>query len=765
MSDPQAQFEARLHAAMHPGRMDAQFAAQLRGQLAAAARQPRSPRRPRTASRPHLTRRAWAAAFVLLALLASLLAIGPQRVLARVLGWLGYVPGVGFVESEGGLRVLDQPQSQTREGIRIDVLAGLIDDQHTFLTIYSEGIRQDQKPTSEDVAGCWQNPTLRLPDGTALQVVAGEGGGGLSWFQQRFTYPALPPDVNDVVLEIPCVPEALPGLAPENWEFPLHFVPAPAGFEVLPVQTLPQPEPVDLHGFSLSVDDFTELADGYLLRGRLAWQADVHDQPDFNFLEFALFDANGQPIPSESSYEAPVEGEHHISWTLQTGTKQIAGPARVVLQDLALRLLQEFGPTNSFEVDLGSQPQDGQVWQLNQALQLGNSTAAVTQVQFEARADGTYALLSNITFDPEQIDTLSLMDLDNLSRSLWWSGAGNIAEGQIEIGIGYDYLPTGIHRFWVDNYFERLRGPWQASVTLPPPPVAAGTPGAAPACLTQDLWSQVSAAPLPFSETDRLLVEGAFADGVYFPTLFVASPSGSQPTDLVPGGWGALSADGSQVAYTDAAGLHLLSSATQQDRLLSSDGSAYSPAWSLDGSQLAFIKGGDGIWLIAADGSNERRLPGTHADMIGLAGWLPDGRYLVVATNVAAGTQVQQVDVNTGEIKDLFLINSHKGGFVVLSPDGQYIAYSGELFGSFNYGLYVSRLDGSQQRLVAEPGDRALFMAGAWSPDGQWLLINPLDTSALEPSLQHPITISPSTCAVVVLSAISGNVIGWAAPQ
>lgn len=758
---PSSAFEAELRAALNPGRLRPEFASELRVQLrthAARASSADAPRRRRL-------RPAWAVSLFIAVLLAiTVLVIGPQRVLAQVLSWFGYVPGVGFVETEGGLRVLEQPQSQTQDGVRVDVLDGLIDDKHTILTINFDGIRQDQKPTSEDEPGCLGNPVLRLPDETTLQVVSGEGGGGISWLRMRFIYPALAADVNDAVLEIPCVPETLPGLAPENWELPLHFVPAPADLIVLPVQPVQQPTPTSsLHGFALSVDDYVEMEDGYLLRGRLIWDEDAYaQQPDLWLLDLVFLDAQGERISTEvdSTYASPVEGENYFAWTLQTNTKYITSPARLALNDISVRRLMDFGAANSYEIDLGSQPYDGQVFEVNKTLQLNGYTVLVTQVELKSRLDGTYAVLARISFDPDQITTLNLMDLDNQSQMLWWSGAGALTEGEIEIGIGYDYLPTGLHRFWVDNYFERLWGPWEAAITLPEPVGEAPKPEGA--CINQDLWLAPLASAGTFDAADRLLVEGGFSEGIYFPRLVLIDLRDAEQTELMPGGWGALSADGEQVAYTDGLGLHVFSVSTLQDRLISTDGSAYSPVWSPSGDELSFIKGADGVWLISSDGSHERRVPNTHPDMIGLAGWMPDDQHLIVITNVPSGSQIQQVDVHTGSVEDLFLIDNHKGGFAVLSPNGEHIAYSGELFGSINYGLYVSRLDGSEQQLVAEPGDRVLFIAGVWSPDGEWLLVNPYDTNALEPGLLHPLAVKPSTCEVIPFKGVSGNAIGWA---
>lgn len=60
------------------------------------------------------------AALVLMAVLAlmvaTVLAVGPERALAALRGLLGYIPGIGLVDNSAGLRVLAEPVSQTRGG-------------------------------------------------------------------------------------------------------------------------------------------------------------------------------------------------------------------------------------------------------------------------------------------------------------------------------------------------------------------------------------------------------------------------------------------------------------------------------------------------------------------------------------------------------------------------------------------------------------------------------------------------------------------------
>ena len=122
---------------------------------------------------------------------------------------------------------------------------------------------------------------------------------------------------------------------------------------------------------------------------------------------------------------------------------------------------------------------------------------------------------------------------------------------------------------------------------------------------------------------------------------------------------------------------------------------------------------------------------------------------------------MQMLHLRTGETEDLFLIDNLKGGFAHLSPDGARIIFSAGVFGKMNYGIYMANLDGSDKRLLAEPGDDFIFTMGAWSPDGQWLILNPYDVSSYVPEPQHPIAINLETCQILILNQLLGNVTAW----
>ena len=118
------------------------------------------------------------------------------------------------------------------------------------------------------------------------------------------------------------------------------------------------------------------------------------------------------------------------------------------------------------------------------------------------------------------------------------------------------------------------------------------------------------------------------------------------------------------------------------------------------------------------------------------------------------------MDVDSGAVTDLFLIDNGKGGFIQLSPDGKRLAFSEMVFGATSYGIYVSNLDGSQKQLVA--GSDLIVVATAWSPDSRWLMLKVMqwDGASTEESA---VLLQPDTCQMAAMPSIAGSVLNWIA--
>jgi hypothetical protein len=161
-------------------------------------------------ARRWLARPAWyALGLLVVGLVILTLVIGPQRVFAAVRELLGYIPGVGIVDPSGGIRVLAEPVSVSREGITLTVTGATLTADGTHLQYRTFGVPRSAYPQREDVSGCYEPEYLRLPDGTKLGTEREMG--------------PVPAEVNEAVFVMPCIAGTLPGTVPEDWELLLRF--------------------------------------------------------------------------------------------------------------------------------------------------------------------------------------------------------------------------------------------------------------------------------------------------------------------------------------------------------------------------------------------------------------------------------------------------------------------------------------------------------------------------------------------------------------
>jgi Tol biopolymer transport system component len=168
-----------------------------------------------------------------------------------------------------------------------------------------------------------------------------------------------------------------------------------------------------------------------------------------------------------------------------------------------------------------------------------------------------------------------------------------------------------------------------------------------------------------------------------------------------------------------------------QTRLTNNAVSDYQPAWSPDGTRIAFASLRDNpppenglcmlfcvyqIYIMDADGANQTRLtdlPGQRP------AWSPDGTR--IAFMAPAGGDEGNWDiyiVDTDGANQIQLTDSPAyDGEPAWSPDGTQIAFVSERDGSRD--IYVMDADGANQtRLTSHPKYDG---APAWSPDGAWI--------------------------------------------
>lgn len=143
------------------------------------------------------------------------------------------------------------------------------------------------------------------------------------------------------------------------------------------------------------------------------------------------------------------------------------------------------------------------------------------------------------------------------------------------------------------------------------------------------------------------------------------------------------------------------------------DSAGGSPAWSPDGTTIAFRKArahswqGKGIWLVHADGTGLRLLSrpsSCYGD--DNPSWSADGKTLAVDD----GHGISLIDVRDGSRRKLV----GQGSSPDWSHDGRRIAFARG--GLDKTGLYIVRADGTELRRIDTAGTQVFHPS--WSPDG-----------------------------------------------
>ena len=478
---PSPEFEEKLRLALTTPEPDPVFAQALRSRLSAHMGTPAT-------HRSFHLRPAWGIllGLVLLVILA-VLAVGPQRVAAEVQKLLGYIPGFGIVDQNASLRVLEGPVNETRDGIKVTVKQAFLTSDKTVLTYTVDGVPWSALSHNENIVGCAAaTATLRLPDGTLLKLI---GGGGTP-HEMTFNYPPIPANVSQATFVLPCIDNTLPGLAPENWELSLRFIPAPPNLIIPVIEVSPSPEPqINTAAASknpLALLKVVDTGDNYVLLGEFRpSQAQDPSLPAGSYWSLTdpvtITDAEGRDVfiytsPNDPNLHLPYDQTDAEPWAYQIG-KTFDPPLTITYTG---RYTIPADPTAQaeFTFDTGTNPQPGQEWVLNQDFEIAGHKVRLVSIQALAQSGYGFSFESS---DPS-VQTVNVDISGYLPNGRGEPEGGNagLTPGKwSEELLDYDELPTGKLKVVLSNLtlygeFKTWQVQWSPETARPGSPALYG---------------------------------------------------------------------------------------------------------------------------------------------------------------------------------------------------------------------------------------------------------------------------------------------------
>jgi serine/threonine protein kinase len=305
------------------------------------------------------------------------------------------------------------------------------------------------------------------------------------------------------------------------------------------------------------------------------------------------------------------------------------------------------------------------------------------------------------------------------------------------------------------------------SLAVTTPSLASPEPSSATKLATQRQPATASAEtpPGPVSRWTRPRIAGVFVVGTACILLavfgYLRSHSSESakliavPFTALPGSAGnpTFSPDGSRIAFTwskasesqGQGGVDLYAKGIGSENLLrltSGSSERLAPAWSPDGTQIAFhrlAKEESGIYVVPAQGGAERKLHTTHASFGTFLqiSWSPDNKSIAFADSPVSGGRDRLHLLSLETLESTQIEHDEKcqdEGMPAFSHDGRYLAY-GCFSTSGGFAVSVATSAGVAPRVIKDfPG----WLNGlAWSGDNKRLFLSQFKTGDAQGALRE----------------------------
>ena len=194
----------------------------------------------------------------------------------------------------------------------------------------------------------------------------------------------------------------------------------------------------------------------------------------------------------------------------------------------------------------------------------------------------------------------------------------------------------------------------------------------------------------------------------------------------------AWSPDGSQIAFTRSRHVNADVYVVNVDgsglrRLTNSKAAELAPVWSPDTTKIAFVRAkGDSsdIWVMDVDGTGKQRLTTSRRARELTPGWSPDGKRIAFARERGVNVDIYTMTTDGTKKRRLTATRFTSERAPDWSPDGRRIAFVRipfDIFGTFD--IWTMKSDGRSKRRIT----RTPFFGEVgvrWAPRGQQLLVS-----------------------------------------
>lgn len=158
---------------------------------------------------------------------------------------------------------------------------------------------------------------------------------------------------------------------------------------------------------------------------------------------------------------------------------------------------------------------------------------------------------------------------------------------------------------------------------------------------------------------------------------------------------------------------------TLQPKQLTTDNNSIEPAWSPDGSKIAYACGTNAgirqLCIMDADGNNKRTITNSPGSKWG-PDWSPNGKQIAFVSNEVPYAHIFIIDLDSSKISRLLPNSPGNESSPKWSLDGQWISYTSDRKG---FNLFMAKNDGTQEKQITTGNaDDRLF----WSQDGKTIV-------------------------------------------